>query len=412
MKFSSIFYSITFIFALGSASIFLAYLWLKGYDTQNYTRELNTKYSVVSRVTLMKYSGIISDKEYEAQIKGFEMPEITEESQKKSIINNASIIEEQAQDIGTSAILTLDNKNYLRLISNNNDTILLYDDKFQPHRYDVITLIFSLVFVVLLATYIFIIRKLKPLRRLKRQIKKFADGNLEITNVSSGNDEISQVADAFYDAVMQIKLLNHNRALFLRNIMHELKTPITKGRITAEMIPEGKYQERLISVFERLESLINEFALIERASTKLQNLEKSTTTLKNVINEAIDIAMVESGAVSTEGDEQISINADLKLICVAFKNMIDNGIKYASDHKIKIICNTNNVEFQSLGEPLKNDLSYYTQPFTKEGSAKNSFGLGLYIVENILKAHNFMLEYRHLNSMNIFRVNFKTKDKK
>ena len=76
---------------------------------------------------------------------------------------------EQEQEIGKSAILTFNNNNYLRLISNNDDIIVLYDDKFQAYRYDVITLIFSLVFLVLLAVYIFIIRKLKPLRRLKRQ---------------------------------------------------------------------------------------------------------------------------------------------------------------------------------------------------------------------------------------------------
>lgn len=64
--------------------------------------------------------------------------------------------------------------------------------------------------------------------------------------------KISEVADAFYMAVMQIKKLNSSRQLFLRNIMHELKTPITKGRITAEMIQKDKYQERLINVFEKV----------------------------------------------------------------------------------------------------------------------------------------------------------------
>ncbi|MDY4830807.1 MAG: ArsS family sensor histidine kinase, partial [Campylobacter sp.] len=225
-------------------------------------------------------------------------------------------------------------------------------------------------------------------------------------------DEISQVADAFYDAVRQIKLLNHNRALFLRNIMHELKTPITKGRITAEMLPQNKYQERLISVFARLESLINEFALIERASSKLQIVEKSRIPLKTTITKALDIAMAESGAVEIKENDDIFIKADEKLISVAFKNIIDNGIKYASDHKVLVEINSSDICFITSGEPLKNELSYYTQPFTKDGNAKNSFGLGLYIVENILKAHNFMLEYEHENGKNIFKVNFKLQENK
>ena len=87
--------------------------------------------------------------------------------------------------------------------------------------------------------------------------------------------------------------------------------------------------------------------------------------------------------------------------------IIDNGIKYASDHKVLVEINSSDICFITSGEPLKNELSYYTQPFTKDGNAKNSFGLGLYIVENILKAHNFMLEYEHENGKNIFKVKFK-----
>ena len=45
MKRSSVFYTITFIFALALTSIFLAFLWLMDYDKQNYARELTAKYS-------------------------------------------------------------------------------------------------------------------------------------------------------------------------------------------------------------------------------------------------------------------------------------------------------------------------------------------------------------------------------
>lgn len=49
--------------------------------------------------------------------------------------------------------------------------------------------------------------------------------------------------------------------------MHELKTPITKGLLTLEMIEDNKYKERLNGVFTRLEILINEFAAIEQITS-------------------------------------------------------------------------------------------------------------------------------------------------
>lgn len=403
MKFSSIFYSITFIFILSTTSIFLAFLWLMDYDKQNYTRELNTKYSVVSRATLMHLNGFLSDLEYAGQIKGFQMPEVAENNDE--IIRNSRVLEEIKQDIGTGAILEYKNNHYLKLTAGER-VYLLIDDAYQPYRYIIIKAIFWLVFTILLATYIFVIRKIKPLRKLKRQIDKFAAGSLDIKNVSTGNDEISDVAEAFYDAVIRIKLLNQSRQLFLRNIMHELKTPITKGRISAEMIEKGKNKDRLIGVFERLESLINEFAAIERTASGFANLNKTNCKIGDLLDEAMDLSMSEKSDVEINFDADFCVKADFKLLSIAFKNIIDNGLKYSSNHFVRIHANKTRVDFITQGEKLEHDLNYYIEPFTQGSNADKSFGLGLYIVDNIIKAHDFKFTYEFTNTQNIFSVIF------
>lgn len=404
MKFSSIFYTITLIFAIATTSIFLAFLWLMDYDKQNYTRELNTKYSVVARATLLYMSKLIDENEYKSQIQNFEMPEIKNQKLKSEILTNASILEEISADIGSSAILFFKKRNYLKIV-HKDTTLLLQDNNYQPYRYDIIKVIFGLVFFILLITYIFIIRKIKPLRKLKRQIDKFASGNLNIKNVSTGNDEISEVADAFYNAVMQIKSLNQSRQLFLRNIMHELKTPITKGRITAEMIEKTKNQERLINVFERLESLINEFAALERVTSGIAIENSKLYKVVDIIDEAADIAMAEKSLITINAIDDVSINGDFKLLSIAFKNMIDNGIKYSDDKHINITITNKNIKFITKGDKLEQELNYYIEPFTQGSNAKKSFGLGLYIVDNILKSHNLNLEYCYKNGLNIFIFN-------
>ncbi|RUT51139.1 ArsS family sensor histidine kinase [Campylobacter fetus] len=404
MKFSSIFYTITLIFAIATTSIFLAFLWLMDYDKQNYTRELNTKYSVVARATLLYMSELIDENEYKSQIQNFEMPEIKNQKLKSEILTNASILEEISADIGSSAILFFKKRNYLKIV-HKDTTLLLQDNNYQPYRYDIIKVIFGLVFFILLITYIFIIKKIKPLRKLKRQIDKFASGNLNIKNVSTGNDEISEVADAFYNAVMQIKSLNQSRQLFLRNIMHELKTPITKGRITAEMIEKTKNQERLINVFERLESLINEFAALERVTSGIAIENSKLYKVVDIIDEAADIAMAEKLLITINAIDDVSINGDFKLLSIAFKNMIDNGIKYSDDKHINITITNKNIKFITKGDKLEQELNYYIEPFTQGSNAKKSFGLGLYIVDNILKSHNLNLEYCYKNGLNIFIFN-------
>ena len=240
------------------------------------------------------------------------------------------------------------------------------------------------------------------MRKIKRQIDKFANGDLNIENAKTGNDEISEVADAFYTAVMQIKKLNESRQLFLRNIMHELKTPITKGRITAEMIPEDKYQKRLISVFEKLEELINEFAAVEEATSGKKLNIVDVYLISELIDEAINLAMVDRKNIKIYGDKELELKVNFKLFSIAIKNIIDNGIKYSTDKFIEIYIKENSLEFHTKGENLEQDLSFYIEPFSKGSNAKQSFGLGLYIVDNIIKSHNLKFCHRYEDGKNIF----------
>lgn len=398
---SSIFYAITFIYVLSIICIFVLFLWLINYDKQNYTRELNNKYSYVTRVTIFYLNNMISKQDYEKQMSNIDMPMIEDQKLVDNIIKNANVLQEISGDLGTAAILVYEKRNFLKIIVNDK-TFLLQDDDYQPYRYVIVKLILGAVILILLIAYAFILRKIKPLRKLKRQIDKFAKGDLDIKNVKTGNDEISEVADAFYMAVMQIKKLNSSRQLFLRNIMHELKTPITKGRITAEMIQKDKYQERLINVFEKLENLINEFAAVERAASTSSIGNLNPFKIDDIMDEAIDMAMIDKENYTLNILDDITINVDFKLITTAVKNMIDNAIKYSTNKHVNIIINKNSIKFCNDGKPLDNSIEYYLEAFTQGNNATKSFGLGLYIVDSILKAHGIKLGYKYKNNMNIF----------
>lgn len=398
---SSIFYAITFIYVLSIICIFVLFLWLINYDKQNYTRELNNKYSYVTRVTIFYLNNMISKQDYEKQMSNIDMPMIEGQKLVDNIIKNANVLQEISGDLGTAAILVYEKRNFLKIIVNDK-TFLLQDDDYQPYRYVIVKLILGAVILILLIAYAFILRKIKPLRKLKRQIDKFAKGDLDIKNVKTGNDEISEVADAFYMAVMQIKKLNSSRQLFLRNIMHELKTPITKGRITAEMIQKDKYQERLINVFEKLENLINEFAAVERAASTSSIGNLNPFKIDDIMDEAIDMAMIDKENYTLNILDDITINVDFKLITTAIKNMIDNAIKYSTNKHVNIIVNKNTIKFCNDGKPLDNSIEYYLEAFTQGNNATKSFGLGLYIVDSILKAHGIKLGYKYKNNMNIF----------
>ncbi len=406
MKKSSIFFSITFIFFIAALGVLVAYFYLIKYDKQKYTHELNDRYSIVSRATLYRLISQPINREFKDELNIYKVKMVTDKEKMEKILQDGEVLQSVKSRLGSSSIYYYKKNNYLLIESINGKSILLEDKAYRPYIKQIlyIQLIFIGIGTILLLTYIVTIRKLKPLRKIKSEIDKFANGDLDINCSMENNNEISEVANAFDHAVSQIRKLNSSRRLFLRNIMHELKTPITKGRITAEMLPDGKQKERLVSTFQRLESLLNEFTAIEQISVNGEHLQKRVYRMVDIIDEAIDISMVNRENIELMIQSDLNIKVDFKLFTVAIKNMIDNGIKYSDDNFVKISANFKSIQFASLGQKLPNELSYYIEPFTQgEKYSPQSFGLGLYIVDSILDAHNMKLQYEYSNGYNIFK---------
>jgi two-component system OmpR family sensor kinase len=184
--------------------------------------------------------------------------------------------------------------------------------------------------------------------------------------------------------------------------MHELKTPIAKGTIATEMLESQKQKDRFKSIFGRLESLVNEFALIEEVTSIGDKSTFKEYRLIDIIDGAIDMSMADRSLIDVEVEATHKINANYRLYTTAIKNMIDNGIKYSTDAHVKILLKNAELFFESKGDCISKPLSYYIEPFTKDNPSKNSFGLGLYLVDSILKVHNEVLAHEYENGTNRF----------
>ena len=60
--------------------------------------------------------------------------------------------------------------------------------------------------------------------------------------------------------------------------------------------------------------------------------------------------------------------------------------------------------FSSKGDKLKYDLEYYTQAFLQDNQQNKGFGLGLYIVNEILNKHKLNFDYKFQNGYNVFII--------
>ncbi len=274
-------------------------------------------------------------------------------------------------------------------------SVMLLDKESKPYSPWKLLTWYITTIGVLIFSFLVILYKLYPLSKLRKKIARFGAGDMTVSFKIEGEDEIALISNELDHAQCQINTLMESRTLFLRNIMHELKTPIAKGRIVTQMLDAPKHKERYSRIFERLESLISEFALIEEVTSGFAHLEKKEYRLIDLIDGAIDMAMVEHTNVEVDVDANYKVTTDFRLFSTAIKNMIDNALKYSPDHKVKVLTEGNEIVFENYGAVLSQPLSFYVEPFTKEQPAKSSFGLGLYLVDAILKSHQMVLAYEH-----------------
>lgn len=278
--------------------------------------------------------------------------------------------------------------------------ILRFEDK---KLHDMQILLMSLLInISVIGFFFYIIRKIAPLKKLKSSIEKFSKGNLDVHTKVDGRDEISEVSNEFDKAITTIKQLQGSRNLFLRNIMHELKTPIAKGKLISDLLDDEKNAQRLSKIFQRFEHLLGEFAKIERVTSNELILNKKHFRVVDILDNAFDLLMIEAQSVEVKLEAESEIEVDFELFSIVLKNLIDNALKYGTS-KPSIIITKETISVISEGEEL--DASLFEHVFNRkfEDSSKG-LGLGLYITKNIVKKHGFIFEYSHKKSDNIFTI--------
>ena len=261
----------------------------------------------------------------------------------------------------------------------------------------------SLLFLLLL--YLWLTKSLKPLKSLQKQIEKVAQGDLSVSVKSDEKDEIAQVSNAFDDALRKLESLINSRQLFLRTIMHELKTPIGKGKILNAFLEDDQVKDNYEEVFNRLELLLGEFSKIEQMLSSHYQLNMANYNAKDLIEQALELMILEDEALENQveiiEESPLVFNTDFTLFSLALKNLIDNAMKYAPDHSVVIRISKEGITVSNKGIQFTSSIDEYYNPFHGKGEG---LGLGLYIVHNIVEMLKLQLTYRYEDHRNMFFI--------
>jgi len=264
------------------------------------------------------------------------------------------------------------------------------------------------ILMLLFVVYFWILKSLAPLAVLQKKVQAFGSGDYEIDASSHGKDEIAMLSNEFHEAAEHIHSLIRSRQLFLRTIMHELKTPIAKGRIVSGLLDDMKQQKRLDKIFTRLDGLIDEFAKIEQVVSKNYKLKKKPYKMSELALACIDMLMLDEKKVKESIEliieEDFRAFVDFDLYTLALKNLLDNALKYATDKKVRIEISSMQIKISNQSKALSMSMDEYFKPFHNDSKHQGGLGLGIYIVKSIIDLHEETLKYDYEKGRVVFTI--------
>ena len=267
------------------------------------------------------------------------------------------------------------------------------------------------IMLALLIVVYFITEKLvSPIREMSRAAKEYASGRFDVRVTVRGNDEIAELGTAFNNMAASLSTNEETRRLFLANVSHDLRTPMTtiSGYIDGMLdgaIPEDQrdyYLGVVASETRRLSRLVSSLLDITKIQAgerkfKMTSFDVCETCREIIIaSEQRIVARRLSVSLNVDNDNMYAY-ADKDAVHQIIYNLVDNAIKYSTEGTEFVISVKDSdkkllVSVFNYGEGISNeDLPHVFDRFFKadksRGLDKSGSGLGLFISRTICEAH-------------------------
>ena len=246
----------------------------------------------------------------------------------------------------------------------------------------------------------------RPLRQLQQKNLQFASGDLKTRagSLAQRQDELGELARGFDEMASKISDLLENQQRLLRDISHDLRTPLTRAQLAIALEQRqqnGEQLPRLSQELERIDQLLASLLIYSRLDAGQYPLEVTDTDLVGLLEELIDVNQLEAAArdqrLHYQGPSECSCRVDSMLLGRALENIVRNAIKYAPAHSridVELQASAEHVTMQisDQGPGIPADaLQKIFDPFYRVSDSRNSAtggtGLGLAIAAQAVRQH-------------------------
>ncbi|MCK5780289.1 MAG: HAMP domain-containing protein [Psychrilyobacter sp.] len=275
------------------------------------------------------------------------------------------------------------------------------------------SLLVSLIFIVLAA--LLALRRIKklvqqPISEITKAVKKINRYDLsQRIHIINPNNELGQISITINEMIGRLEVSFNSQNNFISNASHELRTPLAVIKGYADLLEAGAKVDpkmvdhgikEILKEVKNMENLLKQLLFLARKENETLKNKIEPFQISDLISELIEKQqLVDKNHIYTiiKNDSAI-INLDKTLLLQALRELLKNSSKYTPDGgNISIESFIKKDSYHIIirdtgkGIPEKNLKFIFERFYIQDDSRnrqKNSFGLGLSIVKDIVKLHD------------------------
>lgn len=275
--------------------------------------------------------------------------------------------------------------------------------------------------IAIIVSYFFATQQVKRINRMRSATKEVASGNFEVIVPNRNRDEFDDLADDFNQMTVSLKSSQEEierqeerRKQFMADASHEMRTPLTTINGLLEglqynAIPENQ-KEKAIKLMQnetsRLIRLVNENLDYEKIRTNqisvvLQKFN-ATEAVSTLVSQLYGKAEASGDELILQADAPIDVYADYDRFVQVLVNLIQNAIQFTTNGTITVAIKklekATEISIADTGIGMTEDQvkniwdRYYKADPSRKNTRYGESGLGLSIVQELVRLHNGTIE--------------------
>jgi two-component system, OmpR family, osmolarity sensor histidine kinase EnvZ len=282
---------------------------------------------------------------------------------------------------------------WVRQASDRNWIVVPVQPLRPPRSVDRMVLWLTIIFTFAVMAALFAAWQLQqPLRSLASAVARFGRGQPVPPVPERGPRELRQLTHGFNQMVQEVARTENDRAVMLAGVAHDLKTPLARLRLRAEMMDEAKVRDGVVRDVDSMTHIVEQFLAFAHDDVDRSEALEVDAQCERVVRSYPPVASGGAPGVLTDLKAGPGFLLPAATLDRLLSNLLDNAHAYGTPTVVVATARTSAGYTLSVhddgGGIAAQDLINASRPFVRLDPARGGSGhsgLGLAIVERLVR---------------------------